>query len=51
VFVAGTPVLRDGNCVTVDVQALRREAQDRQQSLLDRAGITIPHVWPQIDAR
>jgi 5-methylthioadenosine/S-adenosylhomocysteine deaminase len=51
VFVAGTPVIRDGRCVTVDAQALGREAQDRQQSLLDRAGITIPHVWPQIDAR
>jgi 5-methylthioadenosine/S-adenosylhomocysteine deaminase len=51
VFVAGTPVIRDGMIVTVDAQALRREAQDRQQSLLDRAGITIPHVWPQIDAR
>jgi 5-methylthioadenosine/S-adenosylhomocysteine deaminase len=51
VFVAGTPVIRDGRCVTVDAQALGREAQDRQQSLLDRAGITIPHVWPQIDSR
>ena len=51
VFVAGRPVIRDGQCVTVDAHALRREAQDRQRSLLDRAGITIPHVWPQIDAR
>ena len=30
--------------------ALRREAQLQQRSLLDRAGITIPHVWPHIDA-
>ncbi len=51
VLVAGTPVIRDGACVTVDAPALRHEAQVRQQSLLDRAGITIPHVWPQIDAR
>jgi 5-methylthioadenosine/S-adenosylhomocysteine deaminase len=51
VFIAGRPVFRDGQCVTVDAQALRGEAQDRQQSLLDRAGITIPHVWPQIDGR
>ena len=51
VFIAGTAVIRDGTCVTVDAQALRGEAQIRQQSLLDRAGITIPHVWPQIDAR
>jgi 5-methylthioadenosine/S-adenosylhomocysteine deaminase len=51
VFVAGSPVIRDGRCVTVDAAALRREAQSQQQSLLDRAGITVPHVWPQVDAR
>jgi 5-methylthioadenosine/S-adenosylhomocysteine deaminase len=51
VFVAGQPVIRDGQCVTVDATALRRDAQARQRSLLDRAGITIPHVWPQVDAR
>ena len=50
VFVAGRPVIRDGQCVTVDAPALQREAQTQQQSLLDRAGITIPHVWPHIDA-
>lgn len=51
VFVAGNPVIRGGQCVTVDAAALRREAQEQQRSLLDRAGITIPHVWPQLDAR
>jgi 5-methylthioadenosine/S-adenosylhomocysteine deaminase len=51
VFVAGGPVIRDGRCVTVDAPALRREAAAQQRSLLDRAGITIPHVWPHIDAR
>ena len=51
VFIAGQPVIRDGRCVTVDAAALRTEACERQRSLLDRAGITIPHVWPQIDAR
>ena len=51
VFVAGNPVIRDGQCVTVDAPALRREAQARQRSLLDRTGITVPHVWPHIDAR
>lgn len=51
VFVAGNPVVRGGQCVTVDAPALRREAAAQQRSLLDRAGITIPHVWPQIDAR
>ncbi len=51
VFVAGQPVIRDGQCVTVDAAAMRREAREQQQSLLDRAGITIPHVWPHVDAR
>jgi 5-methylthioadenosine/S-adenosylhomocysteine deaminase len=51
VFVAGRPVIRDGNCVTVDAPELRRAAQAQQQSLLGRAGITIPHVWPHVDAR
>ncbi len=51
VFVAGRPVIRDGRCVTVDAPALRREAREQQRSLLDRAGITIPHVWPHVDAR
>ncbi|MEP7203405.1 MAG: amidohydrolase family protein [Ilumatobacteraceae bacterium] len=51
VFVAGNPVIRDGRCVTVDAGALRQEATSRQRSLLDRAGITVPHVWPHLDAR
>jgi len=51
VFVAGRTVIRDGRCVTVDVGELRLEAQARQRSLLDRAGITVPHVWPHVDAR
>jgi 5-methylthioadenosine/S-adenosylhomocysteine deaminase len=51
VFVAGNPVIRDGQCVSVDAPALRRDAQVHQRSLLDRAGITIPHLWPHVDAR
>jgi 5-methylthioadenosine/S-adenosylhomocysteine deaminase len=51
VFVAGKPVIRDGSCVTMDAPAVRREAQARQRSLLDRAGLTVPHVWPHVDAR
>ena len=50
VFVAGRQVVRDGRCTTIDVGALRVEAQARQRSLLDRAGLTVPHVWPHIDA-
>ncbi|MGZ4723915.1 MAG: amidohydrolase family protein [Ilumatobacteraceae bacterium] len=51
VFVAGRPVIRDGECVTVDAPEVRRTAQTQQHSLLERAGITIPHVWPHVDAR
>jgi len=51
VFVAGRQVVRDGRCTTIDVGALRVEAQARQRSLLDRAGLTVPHVWPHVDAR
>ena len=51
VFVAGRPVIRDRACVTVDAPEVRRTAQTQQQSLLARAGITIPHVWPHVDAR
>lgn len=51
VFVAGNPVIRNGACVTVDAPEVRRSAQAQQTSLLGRAGITIPHVWPHVDAR
>lgn len=51
VFVAGRHVVRDGQCITVDTQTLWREADAAQQSLLQRAGIVVPHRWPQIDAR
>ena len=51
VFIAGREVVRDGRCVTVDTDALWRESDAMQQSLLQRAGIVVPHRWPQIDAR
>jgi 5-methylthioadenosine/S-adenosylhomocysteine deaminase len=50
VFVAGRAVIRDGHCVTVDAPALRHAARAQQRSLLDRAGITIPHAWPHVHA-
>jgi 5-methylthioadenosine/S-adenosylhomocysteine deaminase len=49
VFVAGEPVIRDRECVTIDAPALRAAARERQRSLLYRAGISIPHVWPHVD--
>jgi 5-methylthioadenosine/S-adenosylhomocysteine deaminase len=50
VFVAGRQVVVDGRVVTIDTAALAEEAADRQRRLLDRAGITVPHVWPQVPA-
>ena len=51
VVVAGRPVVRQGACVSVDVAALRAEAEAAQRSLLARAGLDIPHRWPHIDSR
>ena len=51
VVIAGKPVVRNGRCVTVDAEAVWREAAAAQQELLSRAGITVPHRWPHIDAR
>ncbi len=50
VFVAGREVVREGRCVNVDAETLWKEAGALQQALLDRAGIVVPHRWPQIDA-
>lgn len=50
VIVAGRVIVRAGRCVTVDAPALWREAAFAQQSLLERAGITVPHRWPHVDA-
>jgi 5-methylthioadenosine/S-adenosylhomocysteine deaminase len=51
VVVGGEVVLRDGRCTRIDEDALREEAQAAQAALLARAGITIPHPWPHVDAR
>jgi 5-methylthioadenosine/S-adenosylhomocysteine deaminase len=50
VFINGKAVIRDHACVTVDAAEVRRVGQEQQRSLLDRAGITVPHVWPHVDA-
>ena len=51
VVIAGKPVVRNGRCVTVDADAVWHEAAGAQADLLARAGITVPHRWPEIDAR
>ena len=50
VIVDGQVVVRDSVCTTVDLDSLRDELRDAQQALLQRAGITVPHRWPHIDA-
>ncbi len=50
VLVAGRPVVRDGRCVTVDEAALAADSAAAQASLLGRAGIEVPHRWPEEDA-
>ncbi len=50
VFIGGRPVVRDGRCITVDVDELRRAAAAAQRDLLRRAGIEVPHAWPRIPA-
>ena len=51
VVIAGKPVVRNGRCVTVDAEAVWQDAAAAQHDLLERAGITVPHRWPHIDAQ
>lgn len=51
VLIAGRPVLLDGECVNVDTAAVHAEAEERQGALLARAGLEIPHRWPQLEGR
>jgi len=50
VWVAGRQVIAAGRSTMVDEDALYAAAATAQQSLLDRTGITVPHVWPHLDA-
>jgi 5-methylthioadenosine/S-adenosylhomocysteine deaminase len=51
VFVAGRHVVAGGRATAVDVEELGALAADRQARLLARAGITVTHPWPHVDAR
>jgi 5-methylthioadenosine/S-adenosylhomocysteine deaminase len=50
VIVGGRVVVRDGDLTTIDVEALRADAEADQRSLLQRTGITVPHPWPHRSA-
>ncbi|MEM9710991.1 MAG: amidohydrolase family protein [Actinomycetota bacterium] len=51
VVVDGEIVVRDGRSTRLDEAALLAEADDRQRSLLARAGIDRPSTWPEVPAR
>jgi len=50
VVVDGRVVVRHRRCTTVDEDALRVEARAAAAALFARAGITVPHRWPHLDA-
>ncbi len=50
VFVDGVQVVAGGKCLTVDMDALRSDANALGRDLLARAGLEVPHRWPQIPA-
>lgn len=50
VLVDGRVVVRDRVVTTVDLDALRTEAQSRSTALLARADIHVPHRWPIVSA-
>ena len=42
VVVDGRVVVRDGRCITIDIEPLRVEAADRQAFMLDQVGMGRP---------
>ncbi|MCW2870623.1 amidohydrolase family protein [Actinacidiphila oryziradicis] len=50
VIVDGRIVVRDRRVTTVDVDALREEAESRSAALLRRAQLDVPYRWPSVSA-
>jgi 5-methylthioadenosine/S-adenosylhomocysteine deaminase len=50
VWVGGRQVIAAGVSTLVDEGALEKAAGEAQDALLKRAGISIPHRWPYVDA-
>ena len=48
VVIDGRVVVRDGRCVTVDVDALAAEAERAGRRLLERAGLRPEPKWPLV---
>jgi 5-methylthioadenosine/S-adenosylhomocysteine deaminase len=51
VWVAGRQVVAGGRPTAIGHDELSEMATHRQARLLERAGITVPHLWPYRDAR
>jgi 5-methylthioadenosine/S-adenosylhomocysteine deaminase len=51
VFVNGRQIVSGGRCCTIDVAAVRKEAEVAAAALFDRAGIVPPQMWPVRSAR
>ncbi len=51
VFVDGVQVVGGGECLTVDMDKLRVDANAMGADLLARAGLEVPHRWPQLESR
>ena len=49
VFVDGRQVVAGRRSTLLDHEQLMTEATARQRSLLQRAGITVPHPWPYVE--
>lgn len=51
VIVAGKVIVRHGRCTGIDEEGAVVEAEKQRRFLLERAGISVPHRWPHLDAR
>jgi 5-methylthioadenosine/S-adenosylhomocysteine deaminase len=50
VWVAGRRVVADGRPIAIDWDELAEMARHHQARLLERAGLSIPHPWPHVEA-
>ena len=50
VWVAGRQVIADGLPTAIAWDELAAMAEHHQARLLERAGLTVPHAWPHVDA-
>jgi 5-methylthioadenosine/S-adenosylhomocysteine deaminase len=49
-FVGGKQIVRDGQCITVDLISLKETAAAQAAAILSKTGLTVPSRWPVIPA-